>query len=299
MKLVKFSLHLTNEIGYIDEWSMDNICLNDLNLIVGKNSTGKTRALKVLKVFVKSIIEGKFVLGHFVFCFKTDENEAIVYEIKHSKGSIYEKITINGSNILLNRNEETAEIYSYSEEKSQIIHPPANKLTLHVRRDVNEYPFFEKIVKWAEMVHFFNFGHLHASSSFDNLSEEKEKTFSSNLSIGEMVSELSLKGKSDVITTFNEFGYNLTDIAPDLQKDKKEIVVNENYLTQSISESSISQGMFRALSLLVFIQFMLEKKSLKTIIIDDLCEGLDYERSSKLGKKIFDILKENDVQTIA
>ena len=44
--------------------------------------------------------------------------------------------------------------------------------------------------------------------------------------------------------------------------------------------------MFRALALLIFIEFLASKK-VSTLIIDDLCEGLDYHRASKLGKLLF------------
>jgi hypothetical protein len=35
------------------------------------------------------------------------------------------------------------------------------------------------------------------------------------------------------------------------------------------------------------------------IIVDDLCEGMDYERASKLGKYIYDTLESKNIQFIA
>ena len=36
-----------------------------------------------------------------------------------------------------------------------------------------------------------------------------------------------------------------------------------------------------------------------TLLIDDLCEGLDYERSTKLGKLVFEYCEKNNIQLIA
>jgi hypothetical protein len=35
------------------------------------------------------------------------------------------------------------------------------------------------------------------------------------------------------------------------------------------------------------------------VIIDDLCEGLDYERATKLGELVFNICRDTEIQLIA
>jgi len=56
--------------------------------------------------------------------------------------------------------------------------------------------------------------------------------------------------------------------------------------------------MFRALSLFVFIHYLIDTDNAQTIIEDDLCEGLDYERSTKLGRLIFDKFRDKGIQFI-
>ncbi|MDP1800229.1 MAG: AAA family ATPase [Bacteroidota bacterium] len=300
MQIIKYSCHLTKEVGYKDEWIIDDIYLNNLNLLVGKNSTGKSRALRVIKLFSQAILHSQLINAHFIFYFRSESYGELCYQIKCGTGlRIYEKITTNNSIVLLERYGNEAKIYSFLENRIQTIHPPDKKLTLHSRRDVNEYPFFEEIVTWAESLQYFNFGHLHASLNFDNQSQERDKTISSQLSIGEMVNLLSTDGKNEIITMFNSLGYELEDVVPNLNKEKKEIIIREKYLTQGLIESSISQGMYRALSLLIFIKYNQEQNKLKTLVIDDLCEGLDYERSSMLGKTIFAYLATLDTQLVA
>ena len=57
--------------------------------------------------------------------------------------------------------------------------------------------------------------------------------------------------------------------------------------------------MFRAFSLLAMIQHVLDTvKGNITILVDDLCEGLDYERSINFTKLLFNKLKEKNIQLI-
>jgi AAA domain, putative AbiEii toxin, Type IV TA system len=300
MELIKFSCYLNKDSGYNNDWIIEDVNLNPLNLLVGKNSTGKSRALRVIKSFSNCIKNGIITHGHFIFHFKTSKNDNLIYEMKSDSLSLfYERITLN-KDVLLSRNNISAQLYSYTEQLDQIVHPPKNRLTLHTRRDVNEYPFFEEIVAWAENLQYFNFGHLHTTTSvFDSETLDKESVLSSVLTVGEMLDRISIDSKANIIKNFNELGYDIENLFANEKRDKKEILIKEKYLNDPVSEVSISQGMYRAISLLVFIQYMIEIKSIKTIVIDDLCEGLDYDRASKLGKKVFEILEKNNIQVIA
>ena len=60
----------------------------------------------------------------------------------------------------------------------------------------------------------------------------------------------------------------------------------------------MSQGMFRALSLLVQLNFSLLSKTPSCILIDDIGEGLDYDRSKSLIEIIIEKIKDSSVQVI-
>ena len=60
----------------------------------------------------------------------------------------------------------------------------------------------------------------------------------------------------------------------------------------------MSQGMYRALSVIVILESLLTLKKQGTIAIDDLGEGLDYERSSKLMQLIAQKTKDSKLQLI-
>jgi predicted ATPase len=72
------------------------------------------------------------------------------------------------------------------------------------------------------------------------------------------------------------------------------IVVTEEGIRKNIVQQEMSQGMFRALSLLTHITYNILKKMPTTILIDDIGEGLDFDRSSRLIKLLIEIAKKND-----
>ena len=76
------------------------------------------------------------------------------------------------------------------------------------------------------------------------------------------------------------------------------MLIKEEGLRKNIPHFQLSQGMFRALALIVYMQYLISRKKPATIIIDDLCEGLDYERATKLGKLLFETALEGDIQLI-
>ena len=79
----------------------------------------------------------------------------------------------------------------------------------------------------------------------------------------------------------------------------QDLMFFESNLSRGLSAYDLSQGMFRMISLLVYLFYLIHIRKLQLILIDDLGEGLDYSRAFKLGKFIFDTCKETDVQLIA
>ena len=56
--------------------------------------------------------------------------------------------------------------------------------------------------------------------------------------------------------------------------------------------------MMRSLCLLIYIEYLISKNKTATLLIDDLGEGLDYKRAIELGKLLFKLCEENNIQLI-
>ena len=74
----------------------------------------------------------------------------------------------------------------------------------------------------------------------------------------------------------------------------------ERSFSKPVVSDSMSQGMFRAFLLLLLLDYLDDKRSGGTLLVDDLGEGLDYQRATQLGKVLLDFLnKQTGVQLIA
>jgi len=74
--------------------------------------------------------------------------------------------------------------------------------------------------------------------------------------------------------------------------------VKEKDLDGNTGHLEMSQGMFRALSLLCHINYACISDTYKCVLLDDIGEGLDFDRSKKLIKLIIEKAKKNNFQLI-
>ena len=296
MKLLKYRYKLSDIPGR-DDWVMDTIDLQELNLIVGKNASGKSRVLILPTAFSEMIMQSKQVLfGDWEFTFITDDNRKIFYKVVNNKNTeIEEKLVVQGKAVL-KRKDGITNLYSKTKKKFEKITPPDDKLVLHVRRDKEEYPFLEDIVKWADQTHAFNFGQIHPN--FISGIGRSEGNITTAKDIPALIEKSDDSLKEKIIYKFNKLGYNIDKIYSQPEGEIDFLYIKEQGLKNDLVQSQLSQGMFRALSLIVFIYYIIDKNMVRTIIVDDLCEGLDYDRATKLGKLLFEELQNKKIQFI-
>ena len=103
----------------------------------------------------------------------------------------------------------------------------------------------------------------------------------------------------------NELGYSLSEVGSDnLQAHLPfpipalGMFVVENDVNCKVFQMNISQGMFRALALVIHLNLCTFSKTKQLIIIDDIGEGLDYERAVSIIELLIVKAKENDFQLI-
>lgn len=186
--------------------------------------------------------------------------------------------------LLLKRNSGKTELFSFTFDKFIKISPPDDKLVLHIRRDKEEFPFFEDIVRWAEQAEMVEFA---------------GENFGKNLAL--WFEELNSHSIESLKRDFNQLGYKLNDVFLKKTKyaDNKIVHVVEDGLKKSVVETDLSQGMSRALDLFTYVQNLLQIGKTSIFILDDIGEGLDYERATKLGKLLVEKLENSNIQFIA
>ncbi|MGB1204981.1 MAG: ATP-binding protein [Chitinophagales bacterium] len=294
------------ELSYQDKnWDIQNLKFDAVNLIVGKNSVGKSRTLAIIDLFYKIITQKKDLNFEEEWNVKFENNKKEIIEYcfsaEEEKGVFHESLLINNTTVLKRNDSFSAAIKSNTTSNWHEINPPSNKLILHIRRDVKEYPFLEDIISWAEHSYGFKFAHITPSASF--LAEKKYSLLTNVANVSDLFSALKKQNKENVILNLNNLGYNIESIEDvevmDALNDFFTLLIKEKDLKKRILLQNLSQGMFRALSILIYLEYLIYQKKPATIVIDDLCEGLDYERATKLGKLIFNKCMNTNIQLIA
>jgi AAA15 family ATPase/GTPase len=299
MKLIRLTYESKN-------WDLKDLELGDTNLIVGKNATGKSRTLLAID-FLYQMITQKIGIDWGVkwdITFKTKSNDFIVFKFNSkytNEGVTSEEIIINNEKVL-QRTSKEAQIKNYLTGEFDEINPPDNKLVIHVNRDVKKYPYLEEIATWAENSYGFKFGNISpfGISSFGRPKRQEYDLLTSIENIPKLFKELNKRNTKELLKDLETIGYgNVSKLSFEDDDFTDTLIVNETDLNINVPHHRLSQGMFRALSVLIFLEYLTSKKQPATVVIDDLCEGLDYDRATKLGKLVFLKCEQNDIQLVA
>lgn len=283
------------EIAYHEPtWSLEGLSFNEVSLIVGKNAVGKSKTIQVLNKLTGVILQQREVAKYESFGYKIifcNGDKELKYTFRYIEGVVdFEKLENNQGQIFIDRNVDGTTYYN---EK---INPPTNKLTLNVRRDTILYPQIEEIIEWAESSYGLLFNEINPIS--DDISLFNIMSKCNDLIT--MFEKLDDNTKANIQKELNQLDYKIEKLQVEEIAQKFKILhIEEKDVRNYLWEASLSKGMQRTLFLIVFINYIsTQKDNAKTIVIDDFCEGLDYDRAIKLGKYLYNFCIENKIQLI-
>ncbi len=314
MKLDSFE-YVSNK-GLPNEWRVEECRLSQVNLIVGKNASGKSRIVKSIHLLSQLLsddnIEARNDEWHLYFDIDRPESRT-EYILKIEKGLVVQEKLImygEGNEPLLLERDRSGEGTIFAKELNQKIkfQTPKAELAAIRRRDSIQHPFLEKLYQWSNSLRFYEFGtqlgkNFMTLMSYPTikLSDNKRelKSYNSVVSIFQVgKQQIGDEFIQAIISDMKKIGYNLSEIGTkvpsaiegeislddNIDNLPEFIYVKEESLEFVTEQSEISQGMFRALSLLIQINYSLLASKPSCIVIDDIGEGLDYQRSSAIIK---------------
>lgn len=274
-----------------------------VNLIVGRNATGKTRVMNVLK-HCAAQIAGKIprlLTGSWTLTFETSEKETFDVHCDIVDGEVREERITRDGEILLSRRGESGKIKNDHTHETRSYEPPRNKLTLHVRRDKKEYPYLEDLFDWGDNYYGYMFASRRPNELLAGPGAESAPLESLE-SVPHMLNEALGKGVTveAIVSDMRQVGYLVEGISIKELLPFKALTValREDGLPCEVAQTEISAGMYRALSAVVIVNFLLQQQEPCTLAIDDIGEGLDYERSMNLIKLLLQKTKKSEVQLI-
>lgn len=278
-------------------WGTEKLDLFPQNLLVGKNAVGKSTVIRALSKMAAIISQRKPLEddANFSYIIGVENPECFaVYKFKWVEKRVVDEHLV----VLENDGERKVWIERTSEEAKfdgVVVNPPQDKLLLNLKRDTKLYPVIESIISWAENIDAFSF------NEFDLDGDERlySRFINGGNNLYSMVKTLSPDSINNVIGAAEAMGYHLESIEAFEYADVKKVLFAEKGVSTPLFDFNLSKGMFRTLYLLIYLEYVAQSGKPATLLIDDLCEGLDYDRSTKLGKYVFDYCSKNDIQLIA
>ncbi|MBS9394375.1 MAG: ATP-binding protein [Dolichospermum sp. LBC05a] len=296
------------------EWRLDGCQLGNVNLIVGKNASGKSRTLRAINL-LSGLLSGDASLRpdrrrrewRLTFDSHNEDNKKI-YVLTVDKGQVIQESFTIGSTNYLQRN-ESGEGQVWAKKLDQYIdfQTPIDEVAALKRRDSIQHPFFEEIYTWANSLRYYKFGTDLGKSSFIVLNTKKIDAIRKNIDFkdADQVIGIFKLGEEEIGTPFIEaiksdmlsVGYKISEVGTKtpsallsdegdevslLDGEPQYIYVQESDLREKTEQGLMSQGMFRVLSLIIQVNYSLLAKQPSCILIDDIGEGLDFERSSAM-----------------
>ena len=276
-------------------WSVGGLQFDKVNLIVGKNAVGKSRAIGVLNLLVDIILQRKETSLYDSVVYRTvfsvDDDSELIYEFTFANGLVvFESLKDNKGREYIFRNPNQTKLYG------ELVNPPSNKLAISVRRDVVTYPQIEDIFIWAEEYSCIQFNAILPSVVNGIFPTNMMPYRESLVSMFEFLDETAHCG---IIKDMNDLGYSIEKLDVTKLTNLKILNVKEKGVSMVLWEDALSTGMLRALYLIIFVYYISARgEKGRTFVIDDFCEGVDYDRAIKLGKYLYQYCLANDIQLI-
>lgn len=296
MKLIAFRY---SEPG----WHLNFSQFSDQILLVGQNASGKSKTIAALSMVASLIAQkrnftastvfeslllfdngGEAISYHFFCKNGTIKKEELLYSPQYSADKEIEIIKRDENQCLLN---------------GEQINPPHDRLVVNVRRDTQLYPEMELLQKWADNVIGFSFNET------DMYGDGKTGSWFNgyNHPLTSIIADMDDMPdvKTEYLEQLKQIGYNISEIKALNFGSEKKVYVKEVGVKIPIFDMTMSKGMFRTLYVVAYLLYFKHIKlgQPAMLLIDDLCEGLDYDRSTRLGKFCYSMCEELGIQLMA
>lgn len=282
-------------------WCLENCDFTKINLIVGKNATGKSRLINVLSGLCRMLTSKQSAVFDSGTYTAKIEIDGQIYSLlmEFSEGKVVrENLSVDGKEYLSRDQNGKGLIYYAHLQDYLPFQAPPSTVAFQQRQDELQHPQIVKLAKWANGCRTYHFGSSLGRETFLRLgSYEKAIAADDNLFEGGDLVSIYARAYSTygeafdqaVIRDMKTLGYPLLDVGTDdIRPMAPEIPLTEPVIGMYVIEdgralklpqTQMSQGMFRALALVIHMNVAVFGGHRTLLLIDDIGEGLDYERS--------------------
>lgn len=285
--------------GTPQEWRLEKLSFRRRMLIVGKNTAGKSRSVRVTAALARNLIgvQPPSLSGDYVAVFDCDGKE-YTYELRYQDSEvIHEQICIEGKVFLKRYAGGAGEIFAerISGGTNVEFQVPPSILAAVARRDQIQHSFIEPLFEWANSLRFYQFGgmHQHTLGLISPMGQQVDER-DENAVVGIFKEGLKQFGPAfldslkEDLSTVDYDVENIELAAPvsirfhSTGPQPVSITLKERALQGVTDQFGMSTGMFRVVALLIHVNFAQFKGAASSVFIDDIGEGLDFDRSLRL-----------------
>ena len=313
LKLVAYS-QFEGEKG---EWKVNELTLGPINLLVGKNASGKTRMLNIignLGNLLAGDLKPAFRSGSYNVTFEHGGKVLKYILVYRDSLVLKEEFTLDGKKVMKRGHGGRGKILFERTKRWAEFQTPQNELAAVARRDSVQHSYFEPLHEWGRSIRHFYFGSHMGRESLAVIAKDQKIEF--NLKDTTKVIQIFRRGtkecgekfKKAILEDMAAIDYPLKDIgvAPvtsivltsPVAGELVCLFVKEKDLKGVTEQTDMSQGMFRTLSIIIQLNYSQMTSRPSCILIDDVGEGLDFDRSCALIELLMRKVQGSSVQLI-
>ncbi|MFV0329731.1 MAG: ATP-binding protein [Dysgonomonas sp.] len=287
------ALKYTRYAGEPREWSIvgkddDFAYFDNINLLIGKNASGKSRTLNVIRE-IANLLSGRINLkqafspSEFFELLFTEGESSYKYILSFKDRVVTDEIlTINGK-VLLDRNKKIL----ISSDNNVSFETKDYELVI-TSDNAEGKPYFDSFILWGQSLKNYLFANqleknrlVKDYTQIDGDDQDIDDPDVLIYTFHKGREEFGEEFISDIISGMQDLGYYVSDI--DIQEtDGWYGLFIEEEGEYTVSQREMSQGMFRALSLFIMLGYARLSNMSFCLLIDDMGEGLDFDSSKKM-----------------
>lgn len=296
-------------VGDPREWILEEIILESTNLIVGTNSTGKSRTLNVIAALARLLKMPNEMppSGHFEAKFIEDSNEYF-YTVAIEQGTVLNELLRRNESVLMQRDARgIGSIYAEGLSSNLEFQVPVNLLAAVIKRDEIQHPFLTPLHNWAQSVRHMSFStglgktNLYMPGLPAPPPDESDVN-STPRYFQKWQNELGEKFTAAVIKDMRRLNFPISELRVDgvitinAPGNIFGLAVKEDGIGSIVDQISISTGMYSLLILLIHINYLILSNLTACILLDDVGDGLDYRRAALLISMLIEKCSDTSIQ---
>lgn len=292
--MILSALKYTRYVDEPREWSIvgnagDYAYFGNINLLVGKNASGKSRTLNVIREMADMVsgrIDLKYTISpseRFELIFEDGDDKYNYYLVVKDR-TVKEEILSFNNQVVLNR------------EKKILLNAKGQNIPFEVEdyqlavtlNDTTDTPYFKNVVQWGESLKNYLFANQLEKNrlvkDYTQIDGDDHDIDDPDVLIYIFHKGRELHGEifvSEIIGNMQALGYDISGINIQEERGGYGIVIEEDgeYI---VSQREMSQGMFRALALFIMLSYARLNDLSLCLLVDDMGEGLDFDSSKKM-----------------